>query len=453
MRSALLRMLAGATPPLTGGRSSPEWTLEAAVSEPMQPGLAMTGALATGAKMAELAVAHGAIYVFPLVFAVVCAHKLGPANYGVVSFYTALTSFLCMLIEFGFDSIGVREVHAIGRREDPEQVLWSVTLAKLVSCAVTAMVAIPVLLASRQPGETPMAWAMLAYLVAFALDANWYLRSLELTRSVMLVAGVSRLAGLVVLVTVVTEHAAMARAMWVYAFVVWANAAAGWLVMYKLHRVRHPRFDLPHLRSLFASGGAIVLGNLSGASLTSGGIAVLGVFADPLLTGAANMALRIRTAGQATLLPISQLGFVRLSAMVGRNRTGAVALGRRLFYAQMTVSAVVALGIIIEADRIAALAYGLPEAPPGAGMLVRILAVGIPANLAGTLFGLQCLTLFKHERAYVLILLAASAIFFGLLLSSIGSSSAGNYGWALVAAESWIVLSAGLYLRRIVRAP
>ena len=118
----------------------------------------------------------------------------------------------------------------------------------------------------------------------------------------------------------------------------------------------------------------------------------------------------------------------------------------------MAVSTAVALVIISEADRIAALAYGLPDAPPVAGVLVRILAVGLPANVAGTLFGLQCLTLFKHERAYVAILLAASAIFFGLLLSSVGGSAA-NYGWALLAAETWVVLSAGLYLRHIVRAP
>ncbi|HEY1229291.1 MAG TPA: oligosaccharide flippase family protein, partial [Ramlibacter sp.] len=358
----------------------------------------------------------------------------------------------CMFIEFGFDSIGVREVHAIGRRENRQQVLWNVTLAKLVTCAVTAMVAIPVLLLSRKATESAMAWAMLGYMVAFALDANWYLRSLERTRSVMFVAGISRAAGIVVLVALVTEHASMARALWTYAFVVWANAAAGWMLMYKLRLLRRPRFDLPHLRSLFASGGAIVFGNLSGASLTSGGIAVLGVFADPLLTGAANMALRIRTAGQATLLPLSQLGFVRLSAKAGADRAAAVALGRRLFYALMAVSTAVALVIISEADRIAALAYGLPDAPPVAGVLVRILAVGLPANVAGTLFGLQCLTLFKHERAYVAILLAASAIFFGLLLSSVGGSAA-NYGWALLAAETWVVLSAGLYLRRIVRAP
>jgi hypothetical protein len=157
-------------------------------------------------------------------------------------------------------------------------------------------------------------------------------------------------------------------------------------------------------------------------------------------------------AGQAALLPLSQLGFVRLSTLVGVDRAAAVSLGRRLFYVQMAMGSAIALLLIVEAERIAALAYGLPEAPEAAAVLVRLVAVGIPAAVAGNLFGLQSLTLFQQERAYVVVLLAASCIFYGLLLSFDGDMSA-SYGWALLAAETWVVLSAGFYLRRIVRRP
>src|SRR6478736_4663533 len=86
----------------------------------------------TGAKVVALGAAQCAVYSFPVIFAVVCARNLGPSQYGVVAFYTALTSFLCMFVEFGFDSIGVREVHSRNSRTRPVQVLWNVTLAKLI---------------------------------------------------------------------------------------------------------------------------------------------------------------------------------------------------------------------------------------------------------------------------------------------------------------------------------
>jgi O-antigen/teichoic acid export membrane protein len=180
----------------------------------MREARSMRGALSTTIKVAELSVAQVAIYAFPLIFAVVCARTLGAANYGVVAFYTALTSFLCMFIEFGFDSIGVREVHA-GNGKRPEQVMWNVTLAKLIVCLLTCIVAVPVLLLTRST-EASLSYALLGYLVAFAFDTTWYLRSLELMRSVLYVAVVSRLAGIALLVLVVTGHDDLAQAMWTY---------------------------------------------------------------------------------------------------------------------------------------------------------------------------------------------------------------------------------------------
>ena len=293
--------------------------------------------------MAALAIAQGAVYSFPLVFAVVCARNLGPSQYGVVAFYTALTSFLCMFIEFGFDSIGVREVHSSSRRAHPEQVIWNITLAKLIVCLPTCVATVLVLLATQGTGSASVIYAMALYMVAFALEPSWYLRSLELMRWVMFVAVVSRVSGIALLVIVVTAHDDLARAMWTYTFVAWASSIVGWLVMWQLGVLGKPRLDVPHLRTLFRSGAAVMLGNLSGSSLTNAGIAVLGTMADPVVTGAANIALRIRTAAVATLLPLGQVGFVRLSRLVGIDLVAAVGFGRRLFYALMACSVVLAV--------------------------------------------------------------------------------------------------------------
>lgn len=411
----------------------------------------LIGVSSTAIKMAELAIAQAALFAFPLIFAVVCAGNLGPANYGVIAFYTALTSFVCTFVEFGFDSIGVREVHVIGRREDPSGVAWNVTLAKLIVCLISTAATLPVLLMTRSPAETSIIYASAVYMIAFALDTGWYLRSLELMRAVLVVAVASRLAGIVVLVLVVNGPDDVSEAMWSYAFMAWANVFAGWLLMRKSHVIGKPRLDLAHLKSLFSSGSKIVLGNLSGDSLTSGGVALLGAVADPALTGAANIALRIRNAGQAIMLPLIQLGFVRLSALIATDRKAGIALGRKLFYALMTLSTAVAMVIIIGADRLAALVYRLPHAPEEAVVLVRLLAVGIPVSIAGVLFGLHSLTLFQQERAYVAILLSSSAIFFGLLFLTNASRSV-NYGWALLVADAWIMFASGLFLLRIVRA-
>ena len=403
----------------------------------------------TGAKVVALGAAQCAVYSFPVIFAIVCARNLGPSQYGTVAFYTALTSFLCMFVEFGFDSIGVREVHSSRWRARPVQVLWSVTVAKLAICLPTCALVLPILLASRNPAEGPMSYAMVFYMVAFALEPSWYLRSLELMWAAAAVAIVSRVAGMVLLLRTVTTHDDLTLAMWVYAFVAWASALAGWLLMRHLRLLGRPRLDVRLLRDLFRSGGTLVIGNLSGASVANGGIAVLGAIGDPVVTGAANIALRVRAAGLAILAPLGQLGYVRLSALMA-DPSAAVRFGRSLFYMLMACSVGVALLVSANADTIAAFAYGTAQAPAAAVTLTSLIALGLPVCMAGTLFGTQCLVLFHQERTYVLIALVYAAIFFGLLLSFHPNSPTG-FGWALLAADAWVAITAGLGLRAIAR--
>lgn len=65
-------------------------------------------------QLLGLTLTHIATFAFPLVFAVVCGRVLGVHNYGVVSFYTALAAFLGVIVEFGFDWLGIREVAQAG---------------------------------------------------------------------------------------------------------------------------------------------------------------------------------------------------------------------------------------------------------------------------------------------------------------------------------------------------
>ncbi|MBK0391676.1 oligosaccharide flippase family protein [Ramlibacter algicola] len=403
----------------------------------------------TAAKVVALGAAQCAVYSFPVIFAIVCARNLGPSQYGTVAFYTALTAFLCMLVEFGFDSIGVREVHSARWRARPMQVLWNVTFAKLLICLPTCALVLPILLATRNPAEGPMSYAMVFYMLAFALEPSWYLRSLELMWAAACVAIVSRIAGVVLLLRTVTTHDDLTLAMWVYAFVAWSGAVAGWLVMRHLRLLGRPRIDMQQLRALFRSGGTVVIGNLSVASVANGGIAVLGAVGDPVVTGAANIALRVRAAGLAILTPLGQLGYVRLSALMAEPGA-AVRFGRSLFYMLMACSVAVGLLVSFHAEEIAGFAYGTAHTPAAAVTMTALVGLGLPVCMAGMLFGNQCLVLFHRERAYVLIALLSAALFFGLLLWFDPRSPTG-FGWALLASDAWVAFAAGVGLRAIAR--
>jgi O-antigen/teichoic acid export membrane protein len=395
-------------------------------------------------KLIELAMTHVATFAFPLVFAVICGRTLGLHDYGIVSFYAALAAFLGMVIEFGFDWYGIREV---ARHQDQparvHRILWNITAAKLLLCVGVTSMAGSALWQLRAHAEWPLMLASSAYLVGFAFDAGWYVRALEQTRLLLLITTGVRLIGIAVLLTVVPRVATMESALGVYALVSLLTSGVTWFFLAQRGLVQRARIERRYIGELLRSSSAIVFGNVNGAMLTNGGIALLGLHADPATVGAANLALRVRMAGQAVMLPVQQLGFVRISGLATRAPQAAMALGSRLMVVTLAIGTVVSLLCMATAPLIAH--YVFKTEVPIAVMLILLLAFSIPIQGLSSLFGMQSLIALGQERRYALIQLAATLAFCACLFL-IDQASA--YGWAIISAETTVMLlSAGVLIR------
>jgi O-antigen/teichoic acid export membrane protein len=397
-------------------------------------------------KLAELALTHVATFAFPLAFAVLCGRVLGVHDFGIVSFYTALAAFLGVVIEFGFDWLGIREVSQARDAAQRHQVLYNVTASKLLICLLTSVVACGFLMWLRGPQQAPLMIAMLVHLLGFAMDVSWYLRALERTRLLLGITTVTRIAGIAVLLLAVSRPGAMASALWSYAFVTVTTSLMSWAVL--LHQGLAHRAPL-HWRtmgSLMRRSSAIVFGNLNAALLTNGGVALLGITADPATVGAANLALRVKMAGQAVLLPIKQLSYVRLSSLAHDRPAEALRAGRIALTALVGGGVLICLGIALAAEAIVRHVF-LGDFPVAVG-LIMLLGLSVPINAVAELLGMQCLIAFGQERSYAAVVSVAAVVFCVLLLVVLHGSLA--YGWALLAAEACLAALAGLQLRSVV---
>lgn len=404
-----------------------------------------TDRASTVRKLIELAMTHVATFAFPLVFAVICGRTLGIHDYGIVSFYAALAAFLGMVIEFGFDWYGIREVAR--HQKDPasvHRILWNITAAKLLLCAGVMGVAGGALWQLRAHAEWPLMLASSAYLVGFAFDAGWYVRALEQTRLLLLITSGVRLIGIAVLLTVVPRVATMESALGVYALVSLLTSGVTWFFLARHGLVRRAPIEGRYIGELLRSSSAIVFGNVNGAMLTNGGIALLGLHADPATVGAANLALRVRMAGQAVMLPVQQLGFVRISGLASRTPLAAMALGSRLMVVTLAIGTLVSVVCMATAPLIAR--YVFKAEVPLAVMLILLLAFSIPLQGMASLFGMQSLIALGQERRYALIQLAATLAFCTCLFL-IDQASA--YGWAIIGAETTVLLLSAAVLIRL----
>lgn len=397
----------------------------------------------------ELALAQAATFAFPLVFAVVCGRTLGLVGYGEIAFYTALGGFLGVIVEFGFDWLGIREVtQNVEDAEHCRQTLLHITAVRLALAVLIGAAMSAALWAWKGGAHGLLIIGTWAYLLGFAFDVGWYLRARERTRQLLAVTLVARVAGIVLLLALVTGPADQARAIWIYAFVVTATSALAWLSLWRLQQVRGPwRLLRARLVGLLRSAFPILLGNLNGAMLGHGGVALLGLVSEPATVGAASLALRVKMAALAVLLPIQQWSFVRLSRHAQSNPALMRREGRRTLVALMGIGAVLSLAAAAAAPKISQIVFH--EAVPAAIALIGLLALSIPVHSIGNLFGIQSLVALGRERSFALILCAASVLFCSLLPMLKGPLA---YGWAVLAAEGLIVLACGLTVRHALRA-
>lgn len=402
---------------------------------------------ATLRKLAELTLTHVATFAFPFAFAVLCGRVLGVHDYGIVSFYTALTGFLGVIIEFGFDWLGIREVTRAAN--DPARrhlVLSNVTAAKLLMCAITSSVAGVALYWLRGPEQVALIVATMVYMVGFALDVSWYLRALERMRLLLIITAATRLIGLVLLWVMVSKSGDMVPALWTYTFVAVANAAIGWSVIVHQGLAGRVPPQWHVLGGLMRSAWAIVFGNLGAALLTNGGVALLGLFAPPATIGAANLALRIKMAGQAVLLPIKQLAYVRLSALAQTQPDQAVRVGRIALIALLGGGCMISVVIFFSAEWIVHQVFRGDY--PIVVALIMLLGLSVPINAVAELFGLHFLVALGRERSYAAVVAVAAILFCTLLFTLKGALA---YGWALLAAEGCLAAMAGLRLRSVLK--
>lgn len=399
-------------------------------------------------KLAELALTHLANFAFPLVFAILCGRVLGVHDFGIVSFYTALAAFLGVIIEFGFDWLGIREVSQAAH--DPatqHRLLCNVTAAKLSICLLVAVLTASSVLWLRGTDQWVLVLPMVVYMLGFAMDVGWYLRALERTRVLLAITTAIRLSAIGLLWVLVSQPGDLAGALWTYAFVSVATSTTAWvaLIRHRLAGLVRPQWSV--MVGLMRRSSAIVFGNLSGALLTNGGVALLGITSDPATVGAANLALRVRMAGQAVLLPIKQLTFVRLSALARSSPAQAVRVGRIALAALLGAGAVIGVAILFAAEFVVRQVF-LGDYPVAVG-LIMLLGLSVPLNAAAEVFGMQCLIAFGQERSYAVVVAVAAAVFSVMLL--LVPTGPLSYGWALLAAEASLATLAGLRLRAVLR--
>jgi len=391
-----------------------------------------------------------ATFVVPLVTLPYVARVLEPSGFGLVIFAQGFAFLLVVFINWGFGMTGSRSTAA--NRTDPEalsEVVRRVLGGQLVLTMASAVVAAGTLVLDPTMRDHPeflvLAWVAAA---ALGLSPNWFFLGLERARVTALVQLGFRAAGAGLTFVLVNNPGDA----WIVT-ALFAGSSVGGLIVTDVLLYRRVEFRLPEWRLSvreIRDSTMIFIGTLAVALVTSFNVVLLGFLgssAEVAHFGAAERLVRV------SIMLLGPIGAAIVPRMTALQAAGKRERARRLLTIAVAVAALPALaimlGLIAFAAPIIHLVYGESFVDASAPIL-RVLALIIPVNVSGAVFGVWLMTLHRDRLIMTIAVTAGVAnvvlgTAFTLLFGPIGMA------WSVITAEAVGAAGGLLAVRREAR--
>ncbi len=374
--------------------------------------------------------------LIPLIAVPVLARALGPSGWGVVAFVLSFSTFLILLVEFGFDLSATRAIARV-RESTPEcaRIVAAVVAVQLLLYAAGVIVAVPIAWAVPVLRANPalVAVGLLAALPQ-ALSPLWFFQGMERVRMIAGLDIAGKLLSLVGMLLLVDGPEDAWKVLALYGVAPALFTAAGFYLMFQIVPLRPPSFA--SMRESLVSSWPMFLLKASKSLYGVANVFLLGLFAPPVIVGYFAAAEKIGTAVYGLLNPIEQALFPRLSHMVHQAPERALRLVRIGLALMLSGGTALMLALIAGAPYLIQLLMGpkFREAVP----VLRILALFLPFAGVTIALGFQWLLPLGLERHMNRIILAGGVL--NIALGSLLSSRFGHLGmaWAVVSTELFV---------------
>lgn len=388
-----------------------------------------------------------ATFIVPLITLPYLARVLRPSAFGLVVFAQGFAFAMVVLIDWGFGFIGLRSTaeHQTDR-DGLSGVVQRVRGAQLMLATVSIPVALAALLLvpkmARHPEFLVLAWVAA---VATGLNPGWYFMGTEKMPLIVMIQLVLRVVGAVFTFALVKGPGDAWIVMALFAASSVLSLAAADVLMYRRVEFRVPQWSLSVAE--IRGSTMIFVGTLAATLYTAFNVVLLGLFEPSAAVAHFGAAERIVRVAITVIAPISMvLGprFIALQAAGEHDRA------RRLLMIAAAAAAVPAtlltVGLEFFAPHVIRIIYGHRFVDASVPIL-RVLALLIPVNLVGVVFGSWLITLHQDKLVAGIVLRAGILnVVLGCVLTPIFGPI--GMAWSVIAAEASAAVSGVYTVRR-----
>jgi PST family polysaccharide transporter len=389
-------------------------------------------------------------YVIPLITVPYLARILQPAAWGLVVYAQNFSSWLILVLEYGFGFSATREIARL--RDDPDQhadVVRGVVGANvllLVPAVIIGLVARFTVPAFRD--HTWYLWLALAIAVTQGVRPFWYFQGIERMKFPAWLNVCGRAASAVGIFLLIKSPAHGWRVLALQAGV---GAIVTALIAAKMYRA--VSFNLPAIKqsiAAFKAGWTIFLSRSAVSLYTMANTFILGFFVSSAGVAYYGGAERVVLMVVGLMTPFTQALYPRMIHLAANDREKAADAIRKglIFFAIMGV---VTAGVLIAAAPLVIRLLLGPSYRPAIAVL-RVASLVIPSAAVTNILGLQWMLPFGMDRAFNRIVVSAGVI--NVILAVVLSRTFGPIGTAssVVVAQAFVAGSMYVTLLRSRRS-
>lgn len=395
-----------------------------------------------------LSVVQAGNYLVPLLALPYLARVLGSNAYGEVVFVQTVMMFGMLLVDFGFSWSATRDISA--SRDDRAKVstlfagIWGLQWLLL-----TVLMLLVILSVWYLPALHPHALLYatgLGIVLGQVLFPLWLFQGLEALKVAAVIQVVGKVLALPCLLIWVDGPQDQIAAI---AFFSVSSVLSGLAAIWWIYRSRWVEWFWPSrsdLAQAFRQGAWIFGSRVSISVYTTAVPLAVGLWAGPAQLAAFNLADKVRVLIQASLAPVAQALFPRMSYLVEKDRIAAFALLTKSAWLVGLVSLLLGGLVWLFADEIMFILGGADFVHTGD--ILRWLAF-VPLMVAGSnTLGVQMMLPRGMNRAFTTILTTASLVSLVGLYSSVMGAGARGAAQLVLLVECMVTLAMALYLWR-----
>ena len=378
-------------------------------------------------------------YLVPLATFPYLTRMLGPANFGILGYASAIAVYGVLWTDWGFNLSGPRAiVECRGNKVAINELIWSVIFAKALLCLISlfalgiamrfdrhAAAALPVVL---------MSWIAV---VSNVFTLNWVLQGLERFSLFAVVSLMGRFATLPLIFVFVKSADDIALAAAIQAFSPCLTGLFSLLMVHRLGMLGYPGRAWRSAARRLAQGADMFLSTISVSLFGVTNTVLLAALSNPYQVGLYAAADRLKTVGNMVPAQINTVLYPRVSALMLDRPASAAKLTALGAAATLAITGAGVLAVHALSGYVTSVILG-HDFGAAAPVLTLLCLATVFGNLA-YLLGLQVLVPFTNGKLRSVVMLLAGILNIGLSFALIPRFGARGAASAFLIAEAMIL--------------